>query len=85
MYRRSMSAFQLVSLIPTYHLVNGYTSGRVKWAHGRQTDSNPSRVQAVMDDPRTTSRIAARDWRDGRGFTASCLIKESLLSQTDSR
>ena len=27
-----MSAFQLVSLLSTYHLVNGYTSGRVKLA-----------------------------------------------------
>ena len=27
-----MSAFQLVSLLPTYHLVNGQTSGRAKWA-----------------------------------------------------
>jgi len=38
MYRRSMSAFQLVSLLPTYHLVNGQTSGRAKWAHGRRPD-----------------------------------------------
>ena len=32
-YRRSMLAFQLVSLLPTYHLVNGQTRGRAKWAH----------------------------------------------------
>ena len=34
MYRRSMSTFQLMSLLPTYHLVKGQTSSRAKQAHG---------------------------------------------------
>jgi len=69
MYRRSMSAFQFVSLLPIYHLVNGQTSGRAKWAYGRRPEASSSRVlknpsglgetgvQAVTSDSRTARKL----------------------------
>ena len=69
MYRRSMSAFQFVSLLPTYHLVNGQTSDQANWAHGRRPEASSSRVlknpsglgetgvQAVTRDSRTARKL----------------------------
>src|SRR5206468_10890701 len=67
--RRSMLAFQFVSLLPTYHLVNGQTSDQANWAHGRRREASSSRVlknpsglggtgvQAVTRDSRTARKL----------------------------
>ena len=63
-YRRRMSAFQFVSLLPTYHLVNGQTSDQANWAHGRRPEASSSRVLKTLQDS------GKRGYRRSRGIPA---------------
>ena len=63
-YRRHMSAFQFVSLLPTYHLVNGQTSDQANWAHGRRPEASSSRVLKTLQDS------GKRGYRRSRGIPA---------------